>query len=87
MPQALLSLVSMILEGSNAKRQLSGKPSQSALTLAQLLKFNSVKQTHKTKQCTQQLKSQETPLHRCDAACKNTEKRRVNKQKGKQNGK
>ena len=35
---------------------------QAALTLAQLLKFNSVKHTHKTEECTQHDKSQETPL-------------------------
>ena len=58
-PQALLSLVSMILE---AKRQLTGKPSQVALTLAQLLKFNRVKHAHKSELCARHIKSQETPL-------------------------
>ena len=52
----------MILEGPNARRQLTGKPSQAALTLAQLLKFNSVKHARKTEQCTRHIKSQETPL-------------------------
>ena len=61
-PQALLSLVSMVLEGPNAKRQLTGKPSQAALTLAQLLKFNSVKHARKSEQCARHIKSQETPL-------------------------
>ena len=61
-PQTLLSLVSMILEGPNAKRQLTGKPSQAALTLAQLLKFNSVKHALKSEQCVRHIKSQETPL-------------------------
>ena len=61
-PQALLSLVSMIPEGPNAKRQLTGKPSQAALTLAQLLKFNSVKHACKSEQCARHIKSQETPL-------------------------
>ena len=61
-PQGLLSLVTMILEGPNAKCQLTGKPSQAALTLAELLKFNSVKHACKTEQCTRHIKSQETPL-------------------------
>ena len=51
----------MILEGPNAKRQLSGKPSQAALTLAQLLRYNSVKQASKSEQRTRHIKSQETP--------------------------
>ena len=41
-PRTLLSLVNMILEGSDTKCQLLGESSQAALTLAQLLKFNSV---------------------------------------------
>ena len=52
----------MILEGPNARCHLTGKPSQAALTLAQLLKFNSVKHARKTEQCTRHIKSQETPL-------------------------
>ena len=63
-PQGLLSLVTMILEGPNAKCQLTAKPSQAALTLAQLLKFNSVKHARKTEQCTRHIKSQETPRKR-----------------------
>ena len=51
-----------ILEGPNARLQLTGKPSQATLTLAQLLKFNSVKHARKTEQCTRHIKSQETPL-------------------------
>lgn len=78
-PQALLSLVTMILEGPNAKRQLTGKPSQAAITLlAQLLKFSSVKHARKTEQCTRHNQESIDPIagiHRCDAACKNTEKR------------
>ena len=58
-PKALPSLVTIILEGPNAKPQLTGKPSQAALTLAQLLKFNSVKHARKTEQCNQHIKSQE----------------------------
>ena len=52
----------MILEGQKAKRQSTRKPSQAALTLAQLHKFNSVKHTRKTEECTRHVKSQETPL-------------------------
>ena len=61
-PQALLSFGSMILEGPNAKRQLTGKPSQAALTLAQLPIFDSVKHARKSEQCARHIKSQETPL-------------------------
>ena len=49
-------------EGSKTKCQSTGKPSQAALTLAQILKFNSVKHTRKTEECTRLVKSQETPL-------------------------
>ena len=61
-PQGLLSFVTTILEGPNAKCQLTGKPSQAALTLAQPLKFNSVKHARKNEQCARHIKSQETPL-------------------------
>ena len=61
-PQTLLSLVNMILEGPKAKRQSTIKPSQAALPLAQLLTFNSVKHTPKTEECTRHVKSQETLL-------------------------
>lgn len=60
--ETLLYLLTMILEGPNAKRQSSTKPSQVALTLAQLLKFNSVKHARKTEKCTRHVKIQETPL-------------------------
>ena len=49
-------------EGPKTKCQSTGKPSQAALKLAQLLKFNSVKHTRKTEECTRLVKSQETPL-------------------------
>ena len=49
-------------EGPKTKCQSTGKPSQAALTLAQILKFNSVKHTRKTEECTRLVKSQETPL-------------------------
>ena len=49
-------------EGPKTKCQSTGKPSQAALTLAQILKFNSVKHTRKTEECTRLFKSQETPL-------------------------
>ena len=49
-------------EGPKTKCQSTGKPSQAALTLAQLLKFNSVRHTRKTEECTRLVKSQETPL-------------------------
>ena len=52
----------MIFDGPKAKCQSTRKPSQVALTLAQLLKFNSVKHIRKTEECTRQIKSQETPL-------------------------
>ena len=61
-PQTLLSLVNMILEGPKAKRQSTINPSQAALPLAQLHTFNSVKHTPKTEECTRHVKSQETPL-------------------------
>ena len=61
-PRTLLSLVNMILEGSDTKCQSLGESSQAALTLAQLLKFNSVKYARKTEECTRHVKSQETPL-------------------------
>ena len=49
-------------EGPKTKCQSTGKPSQAALTLAQPLKFNSMKYTRKTEECTRLVKSQETPL-------------------------
>ena len=49
-------------EGPKTKCQSTGKPSLAALTLAQILKFNSVKHTRKTEECTRLVKSQETPL-------------------------
>ena len=52
----------MILEGAKTKCQSTIKPSQTAITLAQLLKFNSVKHTFKTDECTGHVQSQETPL-------------------------
>ena len=60
-PQTLLSLVNMILEGPKAKCQSTRKPSQAALTLAQLLKFMDVKQPRNTEECTRHVKSQESP--------------------------
>ena len=52
----------MIREGPKAKCQSTRKRSQAALTLAQLLKFNSVKQPRKIEECTRRVKSQESPL-------------------------
>ena len=49
-------------EGPKTKCQSTGKPSQAALTLAQILKFNSVKHTRKTEECTRLVKRQETPV-------------------------
>ena len=49
-------------EEPKTKCQSTGKPGQATLTLAQLLKFNSVKHTRKIEECTQLVKSQETPL-------------------------
>ena len=71
--QTLVSLVIMILEGPKAKCQSTGKPSQAALTLAQLLKFNSVKHTQKTEKCTRHVKRDSiTSVNWCEASFKNT---------------
>ena len=43
--------------GAKTKCQSTGKPNQTALTLAQILKFNSVKRTRKTEECTRLVKS------------------------------
>ena len=48
-PQTLLSLVNMILEGPKAKYQSTIKPGQAALSLPPLLKFNGVKHTRNYK--------------------------------------
>ena len=72
--QTLVSLVIMILEGPKAKCQSTGKPGQAALTLAQLLKFDSVKHTQKTEKCTGHVKRDSiTSVHWCDASFKNTQ--------------
>ena len=52
----------MILEGPNTKCQSLGESSQPALTLAKLLKFNSVKHARKTEEGIRHVKSEETPL-------------------------
>ena len=44
-PELLLALVSMILDGPNIKDQIS--TTQAALTIAQLLKFNAVRHQRK----------------------------------------
>ena len=43
MPQLLLTLVNMVLEGPSIKDQLEEATSPAALTIAQLIKFNSIK--------------------------------------------
>lgn len=64
-PPMLLALVSMILEGPNIKRQ-SECTTPAALTIAQLLKFNSVKHrrtaTSSTPSPVKQSTTQETPV-------------------------
>ena len=55
-------LVNMILEGPNTKCQSLGESSQAALTLAQLLKFNSVKYARKTEEGSRHVISQDTFL-------------------------
>ena len=62
MPQILLALVYMILEGPHTKCQSLGESSQAALTLAQLLKFNSVKHARKTEEGSRHVISQDTFL-------------------------
>ena len=52
----------MILQGPNTKCQSLGESSQPALTLAKLLKFNSVKHARKTEEGFWHVKSEETPL-------------------------
>ena len=60
---------------AKAKCQSTGKPSQAALTLAQLLKFDSVKHTQKTGKCTGHVKRDSiTSVHWCDASFKNTQR-------------
>ena len=63
-PQLLLTLVNMILEGSSIKDQMEEETSPAALTIAQLLKFNTVK--HKQAQGTaafvRHRTAQETPV-------------------------
>ena len=59
---SLLSLVRMILEGPSIKNQTSTPLSQSALTISQLLQFNSVKHKRQGLTSVKHSRAQETPL-------------------------
>ena len=61
-PTSMLSLVCMILEGPNIKDQTSHPTSQAALTIAQLLKFNSIKHKRQSMTSVKHVTVQETPL-------------------------
>ena len=64
-PHLLLSLVSMVLEGPSIKDQLRECSTPVALSIAQILKYNSVKHMHKQVDATSSLRhssAQETPL-------------------------
>lgn len=63
-PHSLLALISMVLEGPNIKDQ-SECSTQAALSIAQLLKYNSVKHVRKETSCNSSVRhssAQETPL-------------------------
>ena len=69
MPNVLVAMVNMVLDGPSIKNQSLSSSTQAALSIAQLLKFNSVKQRRKqgaTKTqeppTVRQSTSQETPL-------------------------
>ena len=47
MPQVLVALANMVLEEPSVKNQSDASSPQAALSIAQLLKFNSVKQRQK----------------------------------------
>ena len=51
LPQLLLTLVSMVLEGFSIKDQMNEVTSPAAVVIAQLLKFNSVKHKRATDSC------------------------------------
>ena len=69
MPNVLVAMVNMVLDGPSIKNQSLSSSTQAALAIAQLLKFNSVKQRRKqgaTKTqeppAVRHSTSQETPL-------------------------
>lgn len=59
-PPSLLALVNMILDGANIKHQTT--TIQAALTVSQLLVFNSVKHSRKMESLVRHNRSRETPL-------------------------
>lgn len=64
-PDVLLALINMILEGPSIKEQSRDPRCQAALSMAQLLKFNSVKSARKATDIPKPVKhsrEQETPL-------------------------
>ena len=63
MPETLLALVSMILEGPNIKNQSKYPLSQATLSLSQLLLYNSHARSREGSMGTHHLKDRETPVH------------------------
>ena len=64
-PHLLLALVSMVLEGPSIKHQIRECSTQAALSIAQILKFNSVKHMRKQPNTSSSIRhssAQETPL-------------------------
>ena len=61
--QSLLLLIKMILQGRNINSESSNATNQAALSLAQLIKINSVKRKRRERTiCSRYTLSQETPL-------------------------
>ena len=65
-PPVLLALVDMVLHGPNIKIQMDGPSTQTAASIAQLLKFNNVKHRQQQKRSTSTVgtKTQEHPAVR-----------------------
>ena len=62
-PSSLKSLVQMILYGPNIQQQMEFESSQAALTIAQLLMFNSYsRQPNESEKYVRHIKDRETPL-------------------------
>ncbi len=64
-PKILLALVTMVLEGPSIKDQIRESSTQAALSIAQLMKFNSVKHTRSQVDTISSVKhstAQETPM-------------------------
>ena len=77
-PQALLSLVSMILEGPDAKRPVNWKAKSSCANISaasEIQQCEARTQKRRVHSVHQESRDPIAGIHRCDAACKNTEKR------------